>query len=272
MADDGGGGGNGFAMEGYTVPKCTLPERTKYGTMPKAKLEAGGMFASVKQRADAAPGPEKYFKDMYEKSWTAKSPGGSFSKVGREGPKPKNEGPAVGTYDTQSSQVVSRTTGGLMSKTDRTSVFWDEAQKNCKNSPAPGKYDPVVPQSYKVVSPRFHNTENVSRNPTKPSTLGPGVYNVSHKLCEKRTLTYSSSKGSPKSYLDSIVKAKEKLPAPGHKGVPDSKVIDTVGTYKHCAIILNDRARGPMPARMAGSHIVSNLSTPMSARSAASAQ
>eukprot|EP00747_Dinoflagellata_sp_TGD_P184951 gnl/TRDRNA2_/TRDRNA2_41112_c0_seq1.p1 gnl/TRDRNA2_/TRDRNA2_41112_c0~~gnl/TRDRNA2_/TRDRNA2_41112_c0_seq1.p1 ORF type:complete len:270 (-),score=48.21 gnl/TRDRNA2_/TRDRNA2_41112_c0_seq1:40-849(-) len=260
-----GGSFGGFALEAYVVPKCGMDKKVQYGTMPKASLEAGGLFADVKSRANAAPGPEKYFKDFLEKSWTAKASGGTFGKVGRDGPKQDSKTPAVGQYDASTGIALTRprTRGGMMSKTDRGSIFYDAAMKNSKNSPPPGKYDAVMPTKKKVAVPKFYHDQNKSRLPKSGNNLGPGVYNPNHAAIEKRPPNYASSKDPSRSFLDTLVKQKEKIPAPGHRGIPESKNVDRIGWAKHTNQILNDRASSAGVTTRCGSSVVSTpLSTP----------
>eukprot|EP00928_Gymnodinium_smaydae_P048627 TRINITY_DN32525_c0_g1_i1.p1 TRINITY_DN32525_c0_g1~~TRINITY_DN32525_c0_g1_i1.p1 ORF type:complete len:286 (+),score=43.27 TRINITY_DN32525_c0_g1_i1:124-858(+) len=243
-------GDAGFALDEYVAPRHGAQSSAPQHTMPKASLEVGGMLADVKNRAKV-PGPEMYNKGFLEKSFNAKAAGGTFAKGSKEYQKAATKTPSVGHYETVSVQCTPKVKGGSMGKNDRGCYFLDVGMKHSKNVPAPGKYDAVVPGA-KPKAPIFAQSKTESRNPAKPSQIGPGHYQIDHSLVEKRQPIYSSPREATKSFLDKAIKGKEKLPAPGHNGTLESKVEDRAGRRVHMAKLLGDHVvspRMPMSAR-----------------------
>mmetsp|Transcript_20389 Transcript_20389/g.43494 ORF Transcript_20389/g.43494 Transcript_20389/m.43494 type:complete len:242 (-) Transcript_20389:229-954(-) len=234
---------SGFALPEYVVPKSGLGRTINGGTIPKASTEFGGMLAEIK-RVAKNPGPEQYNKDCLNKPFS-QSKGGAFSKLAREYPKGNMKNPAVGTYETASPLITPRTKGGLMTKTERGCLFYDQAISDSKWKPAPGKYE--TEQKGHIATHSFHHTTTESRTPKKPSVVGPGYYDVDRRPVEKRVPVYSSSHEATKSYLDTHVKGKDKLPAPGHFGPPEAKNEDRQGRRKHLGHVLQDRHVTPRP-------------------------
>lgn len=177
-------------------------------------------------------------------SATRSNTSSQFTKLGREAGKPKGTLPAVGQYESDKAidKTCRRTRGGQLSKMDRKCFFWESAVKN--DLPAPTKYDAKqIPG--KITSPRFAAPTTESRVPGKPSPMGPGYYNPSHETTETKVPVYSGSKREEKSFLDEIVNSKDKTPAPGHVGIPDSKVENRAGKALHSARLLLDRQLAP---------------------------
>lgn len=213
--------------------------------MAKSAKEKGGLFSEVDRLADAAPGPEKYHKDILNRNFVGKTRGGQFSKLGRENTsKIKIVLPAVGSYERDAAidKTSPRTRGGQVSKMDRKCFFWESALKN--DLPAPGKYDAKKTEVH-LKSPRFDSPKTESRSPRKPSAMGPGYYNPSFTTVEKTVPVYSGSKRNDKSFLDEIVNKKDQTPAPGHVGIPFSKVEDRRAKQLHSARLLLDRKITP---------------------------
>jgi len=216
--------------------------------MPKAAKDKGGLFADVHRQAEAAPGPEKYQKDVIERSFVNHLKGGKFSNKGRDWEKKVKSGqrpsvPSVGTYSTDLAfeKTRKRAKGGKISNGDRKCFFAEDAE-NKKDSPAPGKYDPIVKENH-LASPLFNSPRTESRSPKKASAMGPGFYNPNHDVYEKRVLVYSGTKEDAKTFIDKIFakKDKDKTPAPGHLGIPSSPWEDRAGKALHSARLLLDR-------------------------------
>jgi len=234
----------GFALAEYVVPRAGFGPTIPGGTMPKAPNEKGAFFSQVQRQASKVPGPEHYNKEFLNKSFTKESMGGKFSTLPRGWGKVDKKSPAVGQYETLSQQCSPRTKGGTMPKRDRGCLFYDIATKQSKWLQAPGKYDAAgVGEKVKVLS--FNSSKTESRNPHKPNTVGPGYYNPNFAHTEDRVPSYTGSKEPNKSFLELGLKQKANMPAPGHRGIPDSKVLDREGGRKHATMILNDREITP---------------------------
>lgn len=262
MGED--GGGVTFALDAYLVPRHGVEHihdigfGSPGGTMPKADKDKGGLFAEVNRRAGDTPGPEKYHKDILEKSFCQEMKGGKFSSVGRSWGKNKDSQPSVGTYQVDKALDTTKTRpkGGQITKGNR-KCFLDACGSN--GVPAPGKYD-TKPLKDHLSSPKFSSPRTESRSPKKQAPLGPGYYNPNYEHLEKRVLVYSGSKDSAKSFLDKIMSSKEKTPAPGHVGIPESKVHDRGGKALHSARLMLDRHVVPRHRPIDSAH------APLSAR------
>lgn len=232
-----------FALDEYQVPRHGKENGVLGGTMTKADKDKGGLFASVHRQADAAPGPEKYHKDILERSFVDHLKGGKFSNVGRDWRNGKSTVPSVGTYKTDLAfeKIQKRARGGKISNGDRKCWMTEDAENN-KDSPAPGKYDPMKKEKH-LHSPVFNSPRTESRVPKKQSAMGPGYYNPIHSAYEKRVLVYSGTKEDAKTFIDKIFskKEKDKTPAPGHVGIPSSHWEDRAGKALHSARLLLDR-------------------------------
>lgn len=241
-------GGEGFALDAYVTPKFGPLKPDPSYMMPKSTREVGGVFEAV-QKAAKNPGPDHYNKEFLGQDFTKHAVGGKFGNLGREFPKSHTKNtPAVGQYDILTASGYTsaspRLKGGKLPQQTRGCYLYDVAVKRSKWSQAPGKYDgnklPVH-----ISSPGMTTTKTDSKSPRKPSEVGPGYYNVNHNQVDKRSVAYSSSKNPGKSFLDEYTKGKDKQPAPGHNGIPDSKVQDRTGQAKHSIRLLGDRIISP---------------------------
>jgi len=235
-------------LDEYVVPKFGITSDMPGGTMPKSAKDQGGLFGGVKRHAEAVPSPDYYFKETSPSGVFAhKCKGGKFSQLSRLGKSFFKGGPAVGQYQTDSALTSPRIRGGIMSKTDRKCGHVDQAIKQTADLPAPGKYDAILPEA-KTTCPLFAKSAEKTepRLPIKRPNVGPGYYNPSHTLTEKSVPMYSGSKGKEAAnYLDRFVAEKSKIPAPGHVGIPTSKVRDEKGSRLHSARLLRDREVAP---------------------------
>ncbi|CAK9068838.1 unnamed protein product [Durusdinium trenchii] len=127
---------NGFALDAYHVPKCGAEGPVHGGTMPKASNEAGSLFTEVKKNAKL-PGPDYYNKEG--KPFGQKAPLGQFSRIARDDHNSKKNWPAVGQYETITPVCTPRTRGGIMAKSARGCLIYDQAVMEGKWKPAPGK-------------------------------------------------------------------------------------------------------------------------------------
>eukprot|EP00435_Cladocopium_sp_Y103_P057583 s689_g19.t2 len=116
---------NGFALDAYCVPKCGKDGPVPGGTMPKASNEAGSLFTEVKKNAKY-PGPDYYKKEG--KPFGQKAPLGQFSRIARDDPNAKKNWPAVGQYETITPLCTPRTRGGIMAKSTRGCLIYDQAK------------------------------------------------------------------------------------------------------------------------------------------------
>mmetsp|Transcript_59922 Transcript_59922/g.106593 ORF Transcript_59922/g.106593 Transcript_59922/m.106593 type:complete len:241 (+) Transcript_59922:82-804(+) len=230
----------GFAMDAYVVPKNGLDPTTVGGTMAKASNEVGSVFSKAKK---TSPGPDTYHKDILTRKTDKKAPGGPFSKLSRDGVKHKVVAPAVGQYQSHSALSTPRTRGGIMPKTPRGCLFYDQAVTESKWKPAPGKYEPKPPEKH-TECPMMTVETSASRMPKKPNALGPGYYSLNYQHTEKKPLAYSGTKEENRNYLDKKL-SKDKTPGPGVNGIPDPKVHDRDGRRKHCAKLLADKIITP---------------------------
>merc|ERR1712137_1342328 len=155
--------------------------------------------------------------------------------------------PAVGQYKTEN-MLTQRNTGGCSkSTTARGCYFYDEAVKRSQSTPAPTCYNPKPKESGKRVA-SFKTPQSYSRQPTKPSEVGAGgYYNPKHDYGRKRVPCFVNSKGASYSFLQDVfrIKDKEKLPAPGHRGIPESTRLDQAGQRNHASRMLHDRYVSP---------------------------
>eukprot|EP00434_Breviolum_minutum_P007161 symbB.v1.2.006319.t1/scaffold354.1/size221495/14 len=121
---------NGFALDAYHVPKCGADGPVPGGTMPKASNEAGSLFTEVKKNAKY-PGPDYYKKEG--KPFGQKAPLGQFSRIARDDPNSKKNWPAVGQYETITPVCTPRTRGGIMNKSTRGCLIYDQELPNGLN-------------------------------------------------------------------------------------------------------------------------------------------
>jgi len=236
----------GFALDEYITPRCDHYKTiVPGGTMPKATSNVGSMLAEV-AKAAKVPGPEAYNKEFLNKPFTARSKGGTFSKLTREWGPSQPKSPSVGQYETETPATKPKLRGGMMAKTDRGCYFYDRAVKGSQWKPAPGKYDGDKPPAHKQ-SPSFASPRTESRDVAgrKAPTVGPGYYTPNYVPVEKKVAGFTSSKEETKSFLDRLTKEKEKVPAPGHNGIPESKVEDRLGKKMHSNMLLTDREVSP---------------------------
>lgn len=217
--------------------------------MPKASKDFGSIFAQV-VNAGKVPGPEYYNKTSLNEPFSKKARGGQFSKLARDWRHATNKSPAVGQYDTICQACSPRIPGGIMPKTERRCYPVDKAKK--LDTPAPGKYNAEKPESNRTV-PNFSHHKNESRNPQKPPAVGPGYYKPNYEQTQVRIPSYSNCKEASTSYLDRLLKGKDKTPAPGHHGIPEAKNNDRLGQCKHVQRLLGDRQVTPRQPRRPGS-------------------
>lgn len=215
--------------------------------MPKTPKGVGGLFAEVNRHAAQGPGPEKYHKDIGERSFVQNLRGGSWSpskKTTGRGLAPLGVVPSVGTYSVAAAidKTKPRPRGGHFTKHDRKCFFALQAEKS--TNPPPGKYDPKRQEAH-LDSPVFASPRTQSRSPKKSSPMGPGYYEPSYANVEKSVLTYSGSKDANKSFLDKIMTNKDNGPPPGHVGIPTCRWEDKAGRALHAARLLLDRHVAP---------------------------
>lgn len=240
---------DGFALAEYQVPRAGHPPSVQFGTIPKAPNEAGSLFTEAKKTAKY-PGPDAYHKDFLNRTWAAKASGGGFSKLSRDGDLKKKNSPSVGTYESHSTLCSPKIRGGIMPKTARGCLFYDQAVSDSKWKPAPGKYEPKRPEKH-LDCPQFTVETGVSRVPKKTGLLGPGHYTPNFAQTEKAPVVYSGSKEEGNNFLEKRA-SKDKTPAPGSNGIQDPKALDRVGKQNHCRRLLADRIvvpRQPLSAR-----------------------
>jgi len=238
--------GDGFALSEYVVPRNGHPPTVSYGTMPKAKGEHGSMLGEVKKVAKN-PGPEHYNQNFLNKSFATTARGGTFSKLPREHGKGGMKTPAVGVYESTSLHCTPRLRGGVLGKTDRGCIFFDQAAAEGRWKQSPVKYDGKPLETHRQ-TPSFTVSLTESRSPRKAKPVGPGYYETDSRPYEKRVLSYTCPKESGSSYLDKHVKGKDKMPGPGHYGFPEAKNEDRSGRHIHAQSILRDHQvtpRGP---------------------------
>lgn len=236
--------GEGFAIDEYIAPRCGQAHVVAGGTIPKGSNAHGGCFEHVNNKHKQVPGPEHYNKDHLNVNFNSKAKGGGFSKLDRQFLKTQPKAPAVGQYETENALVSPRIRGGMMNKRDRGCFFYDIAVKQGKWCPCPGKYD-GVPMPRKVIVPNFTSTKTESRVPTKQPPVGPGYYELNRIAVEPSSISYSAPKEVTKSDIDRICARTAKLPAPGHNGIPESKVEDRAGRRMHTQRLLGDRLLMP---------------------------
>ncbi|CAE7167733.1 KIF13B [Symbiodinium necroappetens] len=129
----------------YLVPKVGFQPIVPGGTIPKAPNEAGSLFTEVKKNAKY-PGPDHYKKEG--KPFGQKAKLGMFSRINRDEKDPKKNWPSVGQYQSTSDVTTPRTRGGIMAKSTRGCLIYDQAVTEGKWKPAPGKYDPQKPEKH----------------------------------------------------------------------------------------------------------------------------
>jgi len=232
---------NGFALDAYHVPKCGADGPVPGGTMPKASNEAGSLFTEVKKNAKY-PGPDYYKKEG--KPFGQKAPLGQFSRIARDDPNSKKNWPAVGQYETITPVCTPRTRGGIMNKSTRGCLIYDQAVMEGKWKPAPGKYDPQKPEKHVdclAIAPE--NKELSQKNNKKGVQLGPGYYSPNFDVMEKRQPAFPVPKQDARGAF--ISKDKEKIPAPGSNSTMEPKSLDNSGRRKHCRVLLGDRIVTP---------------------------
>lgn len=231
---------SGFALEEYTVPKFGSWSKTPGGTMPKDSGEHSSQLGMIKKNAGKVPGPGHFdISHMDQKHWSSK--GGHFVKSPKDIGWKLNKTPPVGQYQVAEGEryVRRRMQGGKLPQAPRGCHFWDTAVARSSATPAPGKYEPGMKQ--KVPIPSFQKTTSVTRSTKKPPQPGPGQYEVNYHLTEHRIPNYPQDKQAPKTFIDRIKADKAKLPAPGHCGIPDSKVVNTKGAMNHANTLLHAR-------------------------------
>lgn len=220
--------------------------------MAKAALDKGSMFAQIQKNGAKVPGPEQYNKNLLEKSFTAKTHGGNFSKLDRGYGKNNFKVPPVGQYETMNNPLVSpRIKGGVMSKRDRGCYLVDKAVRESRCRQAPGKYEDKELKRH-IRGPNFTETKTESKVPKKPSALGPGHYDVKLEPTETAAPAYTSSREGAKSasfrsFTETQLKYKGTIPPPGHVGIPDSLKMDRAGLRMHANNIIIDRSNPPTP-------------------------
>eukprot|EP00913_Durusdinium_trenchii_P025019 g23484.t1 len=134
---------NGFALDAYHVPKCGAEGPVHGGTMPKASNEAGSLFTEVKKNAKL-PGPDYYNKEG--KPFGQKAPLGQFSRIARDDHNSKKNWPAVGQYETITPVCTPRTRGGIMAKSARGCLIYDQVERSGKSGAEPS-YPGVQPNT-----------------------------------------------------------------------------------------------------------------------------
>lgn len=234
---------SGFALEEYTVPKFGSWKQVVGGTMPKDSGENSSQLGQIKKFGGKTPGPGHFdISHLDAKAWSNK--GYNFVKSTKDHGWKANKVPPVGQYHVAEAlnYTKTRSCGGKLPQAARGCHFWDTATARSSATPAPGKYEPHgLPK--KVQIPSFTKVTTESRSPKKPAQPGPGQYQVSHSQVEQRAPNYPQDKQAPKTFIDRIKADKAKLPAPGHCGVPDSKVHNSKGVRQHANALLNAKAQ-----------------------------
>jgi hypothetical protein len=239
MDDDPGG----FALVEYITPRSGLQRTAVSNTVPKAGKEFGGMLQEVKARAKV-PGPEHYNKNFLDKSFAGKALGGTFTKLAREMGVKAPKTPSVGHYNTDPAER--KVQGGIMCKSDRNCYFIDTAIRQGKNNPAPGKYDGVSPRPHTSTTKwDVSKTESRKTDAMRAQKVGPGHYTLNYAPTERHQPIYSAPKDPSRSFLDSHLKHKDSIPAPGTHSVQATKVEDRSGRRKHMSKLLADRIVTP---------------------------
>jgi len=240
--------GFGIADDVYIAPRCGLEQHITASSFPKASLESGGLFQNV-IKASKVPGPEAYNKDLLKKSFAEKAKLGSFSKLTRGwGISGGSKGAAVGQYDSVCASQVPKVKGGIISKAPRGCYLFDKALKGSQNTQAPGKYNADQPSAHQP-GMAYTMAKTESRRPKKATAVGPGYYHINYDPCEKQAVSNTLTKEALKSFLDRMIKGKDKTPGPGHMGIPEPKVQDRQGQSKHTARLLADRQSTPTGPR-----------------------
>jgi len=233
---------SGFALEEYTVPKFGSWKQVVGGTMPKDSGENSSQLGQIRKIAAKIPGPGHFdISHLDKKDWDSK--GGHFVKSSKDAGWKANKVPPVGQYHVAESvaHTKPRTMGGKLPQAARGCHFWDTAVSRSTLVPAPGRYEPGgLVQHVRI--PSFNKTKTETRSGKKPQIPGPGQYEVNHSQVEDRTPNYGTDKQAPKTFIDRIKADKAKLPAPGHCGIPDSKVVNPKCVQKHTNTLLHSKA------------------------------
>lgn len=233
---------SGFALEEYTVPKFGSWKKVVGGTMPKDTGENTSQLGQIRKIHSKLPGPGHFdISHLDDKAW--KSKGGHFVKSPKDAGWKANKVPPVGQYNVAEAMVGTkpRTKNGKLPQAPRGCFFVDTANDRGGKTPAPGKYEPHG-QPPHVRVPSFNKITTESRSSKKPQQPGPGQYNINHSQVEDKIPNYPQDKQAPKTFIDRIKADKAKLPAPGHCGIPDSKVFNSKGVQKHANGLLHTRA------------------------------
>jgi len=231
---------DGFALEAYLVPKVGFQPIVPGGTIPKAPNEAGSLFTEVKKNAKY-PGPDHYKKEG--KPFGQKAKLGMFSRINRDEKDPKKNWPSVGQYQSTSDVTTPRTRGGIMAKSTRGCLIYDQAVTEGKWKPAPGKYDPQKPEKHVDCLQMTPENKEQGKSSKKGTPLGPGYYSPNFDVMEKRMPAYAVPKQDARG--PSTGKDKEKTPAPGSNSNVEPKTLDNIGRRKHCRRLLADRIVSP---------------------------
>lgn len=243
--------GDGAALSSYVVPKLDAKDYIKNrifgGTMPKEPSDKNNFIAMVQKLAEKTPGPNKYnVTEMDDKKWK-NAKGGRFAKLSREVKPRSAKSPSLGQYnlDLGFGLTTPRTPGGPMSKGERKSGVYNTARIRAERTPAPGKYE-VAAEPEKNMRPsayfRSHTNESaLAKENRKQSAPGPGEYDIKYAPVEKRVPVWGSSKGEVTTFIDKLIKDKSKMPAPGHNGIVEPKMLDRTGQALHTARLLSDR-------------------------------
>jgi hypothetical protein len=238
---------DGFALVEYVVPKTGFPSTTKFGTCSKAPTSSGSLFNVADNKV---PGPQHYHQSPA--AFASKATGGGFSKLGREKGGGMDVKASSGSYEVNRNQTTPNSISFSMSKKDRGCAHIDFAINQAKWTPSPGKYDGEKPEPH-MKSPRFDQQHTDSRNAGKKGApvLGPGYYDPNTAQTLKSTPKHPWSKSATTSFLEMHTKEKDKIPAPGHHGIPESKVEDRKGRKVHVTRLLGDRIISPNTPRLA---------------------
>jgi len=210
--------------------------------MPKDAGENSSQLGMIKKLAGKTPGPGHFnISHMDEKEWASK--GYRFVKSTKDTDLKVNKNPPVGQYNVAEGMNYTkrRTMGGKLPQAPRGCHFWDTASHRSNLTPAPGKYE-LGGLKQKNMSPSFNKVKTETRSAKKPPQPGPGQYEVNHTLTEPKVQLYPQDKENKKTFIDRVKVQKAKLPAPGHCGIPDSKVVNSKGVQQHATRLLHEKA------------------------------
>lgn len=231
---------DGFALQEYVVPKTCAQDKPLLGTMPKAARTAGSVFDD-KSDAAKTPAPNHYQGKVIE--FVPDATGGKFSKMPRETMAKKSSIPPVCTYEPKDTLTTPRARLGKMPKGEKRCFMIDQALRDAKWKPSPGKYD-VQYVNVHLKGPVFSSSKTESKEAKAVADLGPGQYTMNFSLVEKRAVCYSSGKEAK------LLRPKaQELDGPGP--IPEDKVVDRQGLQKHCRRLLADRIITPRGQRSA---------------------